>query len=167
MTDITDDVIAWEWYDETGNVHLTHEEPPEIGATRIVPLAAIQRQRERQAVAVPVAWRFRWKSGSDRDREWEMWTYRDTRPQADEAKIIEPLYAAPPADTVKQDDRLQRIADSLRLAGASLPAPPIQGTIESSIITGLSIALALVENEINPSAMSDCPQPIVEELTNE
>jgi hypothetical protein len=43
---------------------------------------------------------------------------------------------------------LPRIALSLRMAGADLPAPEIAGTPESGITTGLSIALALVEQEI-------------------
>lgn len=42
-------------------------------------------------------------------------------------------------------DALRAIAERLRAAGASLPAPPITGTIEGSMVTGLSIALALVE----------------------
>jgi hypothetical protein len=42
---------------------------------------------------------------------------------------------------------LARITESLKKSGASLPAPELKGTIESSIITGLSIALALVESE--------------------
>lgn len=39
----------------------------------------------------------------------------------------------------------ERISTTLRRGGANLPAPELKGTIESSIITGLSIALAVVE----------------------
>lgn len=45
-------------------------------------------------------------------------------------------------------DALALIARQLRAAGASLPAPAMTGTIEGSIVTGLSIALALVEDAI-------------------
>ncbi len=45
-------------------------------------------------------------------------------------------------------DALRVIAERLRGAGASLPAPPITGTIEGSMVTGLSIALALVEEAL-------------------
>lgn len=41
---------------------------------------------------------------------------------------------------------LDRIAQKLRAAGASLPVES-KGTIESAMATGLSIALALVESE--------------------
>ena len=47
-----------------------------------------------------------------------------------------------------QGDALRVIAERLRGAGANLPAPPITGTIEGSMVTGLSIALALVEDAI-------------------
>ena len=47
---------------------------------------------------------------------------------------------------------LQHIAKRLRNAGADLPAPEIKGTIESSMKTGLSIALSIVEQEINANA---------------
>lgn len=43
---------------------------------------------------------------------------------------------------------LSAIAGQLRLAGAALPAPQVQGTPESGVITGLSIALALVESAL-------------------
>lgn len=42
-------------------------------------------------------------------------------------------------------EALADVAAKLRRAGADLPAPPIQGTIPSAIISGLSVALALVE----------------------
>jgi hypothetical protein len=38
----------------------------------------------------------------------------------------------------------ERIANSLRRSGATLPAPEVKGTPESGIITGLCIALTLV-----------------------
>lgn len=43
---------------------------------------------------------------------------------------------------------LQRVASSLRGAGAQLPAPDVKGTIESSMNTGMCIALSIVESEI-------------------
>jgi len=49
-------------------------------------------------------------------------------------------------------EALMRIADGLRRAGANLPAPEITGTIEGSVVTGLCIALALVETEIEALA---------------
>lgn len=42
-------------------------------------------------------------------------------------------------------EALAGVAAKLRRAGADLPAPPIQGTIESAMCTGLSMALAFVE----------------------
>jgi hypothetical protein len=47
---------------------------------------------------------------------------------------------------------LKRIAEKLRRAGANLPAPELSGTIEGSVVTGLCIALALVESEIEALA---------------
>jgi hypothetical protein len=58
----------------------------------------------------------------------------------------------PPQRTDQEHEALQRIAEKLRRAGANLPAPQIQGTIESCIVTGLSIALANVETEIETLA---------------
>ena len=52
-------------------------------------------------------------------------------------------------------EALNRIAEKLRLAGASLPAPEVTGTIEGSIVTGLCIALALVEREIEALAQPE------------
>ncbi|MDU2018920.1 MAG: hypothetical protein E6736_01490 [Leclercia adecarboxylata] len=53
------------------------------------------------------------------------------------------------ANLAKQRDAMlqaiQQTKDSLRKAGASLPAPEASGTIDGSIITGLSIALAVLE----------------------
>jgi len=47
-----------------------------------------------------------------------------------------------------KDEALKRIAEKLRRSGASVPAPQVTGTIEGCIVTGLCIALALVESEI-------------------
>lgn len=44
---------------------------------------------------------------------------------------------------------LERVAEKLRRAGAILPAPPVNGTIEGSIVTGLCIALAVIEGEMS------------------
>ncbi|MCW3887784.1 hypothetical protein NW915_09370 [Enterobacter hormaechei subsp. hoffmannii] len=53
------------------------------------------------------------------------------------------------ANLAKQRDAMlqaiQQTKDSLRKAGASLPAPEVAGTVEGSLITGLSIALAVLE----------------------
>ncbi len=53
------------------------------------------------------------------------------------------------ANLAKQRDAMlqaiQQTKDSLRKAGAKLPAPEATGTIDGSIITGLSIALAVLE----------------------
>lgn len=53
------------------------------------------------------------------------------------------------SNLAKQRDALlqaiQQTKDSLRKAGASLPAPEVTGKPEAAIITGLSIALAVLE----------------------
>lgn len=57
----------------------------------------------------------------------------------------------PSLATAPQDDelaRLERVAVQLRKAGATLPAPEPTGTIESAMLTGLCIALAVVESEM-------------------
>jgi hypothetical protein len=54
---------------------------------------------------------------------------------------VTPLYTAPTA-------ALHKIAAKLRQAGATLPVE-VQGTIESSFKTGLSIALCLVEEALS------------------
>ena len=45
-------------------------------------------------------------------------------------------------------EALKRIAEKLRRAGASIPAPQVTGTIEGSVVSGLCVALAIVEGEI-------------------
>lgn len=50
--------------------------------------------------------------------------------------------------TVQEGSSLRSVAEKLRQGGASLPAPKVTGTIEGSIVTGLSIALAVVEEAI-------------------
>ena len=52
-------------------------------------------------------------------------------------------------------EALKRIAEKLRRAGASLPAPELTGTIEGSVVTGLCVALALVEAEIEALAQPE------------
>ncbi|MBN5158805.1 MULTISPECIES: hypothetical protein [unclassified Stenotrophomonas] len=59
-----------------------------------------------------------------------------------------------------QGDALRVIAERLRGAGASLPAPPITGTIEGSMVTGLSIALALVEEALAARQPSKQPDSV-------
>ena len=49
-------------------------------------------------------------------------------------------------------EALKRVAEKLRRTGASIPAPEVTGTIEGSVVTGLCIALALVETEIEALA---------------
>jgi uncharacterized protein YoaH (UPF0181 family) len=49
-------------------------------------------------------------------------------------------------------EALKRVAEKLRRTGASIPAPEVTGTIEGSVVTGLCIALALVEGEIEALA---------------
>ena len=49
-------------------------------------------------------------------------------------------------------EAMKRIAEKLRRAGASIPAPEVTGTIEGSVVTGLCIALALVESELDALA---------------
>ena len=52
-------------------------------------------------------------------------------------------------------EAMKRVAEKLRRAGASLPAPELTGTIEGSVVTGLCIALALVEAEIEALAQPE------------
>jgi hypothetical protein len=52
-------------------------------------------------------------------------------------------------------EALKRVAEKLRRAGANLPAPEVTGTIEGSIVTGLCIALLLVEIEIEALAQPE------------
>ena len=52
-------------------------------------------------------------------------------------------------------EALKRVAEKLRRAGANLPAPEVTGTIEGSVVTGLCIALALVESEIEALAQPE------------
>lgn len=71
--------------------------------------------------------------------------------------------AQPAPDLAARDDTLivlRKISEDMRLGGASLPAPPSEGTIESALRTGLSIGLLLVEKEIDslkstPAAQGD------------
>ena len=49
-------------------------------------------------------------------------------------------------------EALKRIAEKLRRAGASIPAPQVTGTIEGSVVSGLCVALAIVEGEIEALA---------------
>jgi hypothetical protein len=55
-------------------------------------------------------------------------------------------------------EAMKRISDNLKKAGATLPAPEITGTIEGSMITGLCIALAIVEQEIEALAEQPAQQ---------
>jgi hypothetical protein len=52
-------------------------------------------------------------------------------------------------------EALKRVAEKLRRTGASIPAPELTGTIEGSVVTGLCIALALVEAEIEALAQPE------------
>jgi hypothetical protein len=56
-------------------------------------------------------------------------------------------------------EALDRIAEKLRRAGANLPAPEVTGTIEGSVVTGLCIALALVESETEALAQPEQEPP--------
>jgi hypothetical protein len=65
-------------------------------------------------------------------------------------------------------EAFKRVAEKLRRAGASLPAPEVTGTIEGSVVTGLCIALALVEAEIEALAQPEQePVPTLEDLEQE
>jgi len=52
-------------------------------------------------------------------------------------------------------EALKRVAEKLRRTGASIPAPEVTGTIEGSVVTGLCIALALVESETEALAQTE------------
>ena len=58
--------------------------------------------------------------------------------------------AQPAQEPVRE--ALKRIAEKLRRAGASIPAPQVTGTIEGSVVSGLCVALAIVEGEIEALA---------------
>jgi hypothetical protein len=60
-------------------------------------------------------------------------------------------------------EALKRIAEKLRRTGASIPAPEVTGTIEGSVVTGLCIALALVEGEIEALAQEKALQALHDE----
>jgi hypothetical protein len=65
-------------------------------------------------------------------------------------------------------EALKRVAEKLRRTGASIPAPEVTGTIEGSVVTGLCIALALVEAEIEALAQPEQePVPTLEDLEQE
>jgi rRNA maturation endonuclease Nob1 len=65
-------------------------------------------------------------------------------------------------------EALKRVAEKLRRTGASIPAPEVTGTIEGSVVTGLCIALALVETEIEALAQPEQePVPTLEDLEQE
>lgn len=74
-------------------------------------------------------------------------------PSSTVCKIVSEALSAIPAESLAKHDAeviekaLNNIELSLRDAGASIPAPEIKGTLESSIITGLSIALSLLYRE--------------------
>ena len=55
-------------------------------------------------------------------------------------------------------EAMKRISDKLKKAGATLPAPQATGTIKGSMITGLCIALAIVEQEIEALAEQPAQQ---------
>ena len=57
-------------------------------------------------------------------------------------------------------EALKRVAEKLRRTGASIPAPEVTGTIEGSVVTGLCIALALVEGEIEALAQEKALQAL-------
>lgn len=59
------------------------------------------------------------------------------------------------------NQQLQDVAQRLRNAGATLPAPPPGGAIESAMNHGLCIALALVEEAV---AATDAAQPVNQQL---
>jgi hypothetical protein len=65
-----------------------------------------------------------------------------------------PAKRAMAADKLQEPEReaLKRIAGKLRRAGASIPAPQVTGTIEGSVVSGLCVALAIVEGEIEALA---------------
>jgi len=57
-------------------------------------------------------------------------------------------------------EALKRVAEKLRRAGASIPAPEVTGTIMGSVVAGLCIALALVEGEIEALAQEKALQAL-------
>ena len=72
--------------------------------------------------------------------------YSAEQPQAT-LHPIEQINAAAARENVdvSQEDALADIAERLRKAGATLPAPDPDGTIESAMRTGLCVGLLLVE----------------------
>lgn len=66
----------------------------------------------------------------------------------------EQRWSALSAECARRGDALKRIQESLKRAGATVPAPDPMGTPESGILQGLSIALAVVEAEIPKPTVS-------------
>lgn len=74
---------------------------------------------------------------------------------------------AQPVATQAHETALHRVAEQLRGGGATLPAPAPNGTIESAMNTGMCIALAIVQQEIENLPAAPPPAPVAApELTN-
>jgi hypothetical protein len=165
MTDITDDVIDQiDAYFRSGNsVPVTRAtiKFEEWQAAK----ALLQRQRERQAVAVP-------------DGEWRKLAHQFDRhrmqaiahlktllenPESHRQAVIDFL-AAPPADTVKQDDAMRKAGEEL-LAAYTEPFPMGTEGQEAQDAWGLRQKNAVEAMRQALANNGDCPHPIEEELT--
>jgi hypothetical protein len=69
--------------------------------------------------AEPVAWRWRWVNGGYRgDNDWAAWSYQETLSAPTQGVIVEPLYARP------QSDKLRQAAEELVEHFTSVQLPP-------------------------------------------
>jgi hypothetical protein len=163
MTDITDDVIedAMSILDQIDTAMRCDAVTISKGALRQWHGAIgklLQRQRERQAVPVP-----------DKPVAWLVglaYAFTDYGHAVAFAQTnmmsIQPLYAASPADTVKQDDYIEAIA---RIVAETNNYFEWESLTEGESGYYRYLAGRIVELIQNPSPKPDCPHPIVEELT--
>jgi hypothetical protein len=139
----------------------------------LLAFARIRGHRERQAVAVPDGW----KIAEELRTHLESWMLTEQDEDSIElmarsGRLISEhkamFSAATPADTVKQDDyeAMKRDAERYRwLKRDVFLGDPFIARM--SALSTVSRWTGTYADEAIDAAMSDCPHPIVEELTNE
>jgi hypothetical protein len=154
MTDITDDVIEDALAVGFGN--LTSDE---LRPFALMLHQFAKRQRERQAVVVP-----------DDDQinaaiaKIGMSESRPLGQQWDSVFTLIRQFAAPPADTVKQNDAMRKAGEEL-LAAYTEPFPMGTEGQEAQDAWGLRQKNAVEAMRQALANNGDCPHPIEEELT--
>jgi hypothetical protein len=162
MTDITDDVI--EDFKAAGfptNLMYQWQE-------RLAKFISLQRQRERQAVAVPDGMIGAWAFEAFVKGKWVVRVAFKPPPvesmsekERNEFRNIQPLYLAPPADTVKQEAS----SDTKRMDFIEAHSKDMGNYTELRIAIHDGEKWHGTLRKAIDAAMSDCPHPIVEELT--